>query len=216
MPELGDILGGISRGQDDLARQFTPLPAVANFLQFFNEDIVTLYSGTIIQIRGIGSSFVVGDGSYAILGTTTPQPYLGDSRPGFTTALNQYTGSPFLNSGLTQLRDFILGSSSAIAPTLLVAGSGTFIWNGSIQALSGLSQNLTATRTGEGVQYGSFFATVPSVNLTGSATIPRIGGSFSEIAISGGALFTYDSFTTQVIGPIGSEIRFVSVFRVGS
>ena len=40
--------------------------------------------------------------------------------------------------------------------------------------------------------------------------------TFTEIAISGGGMFTYDTFSAQTIGTAGSEIRFIAEIRVGS
>lgn len=208
MTHLAEHIAGIETQQDSIARQFAHPEDTITHLQFYNEQIVTFYSGTKIERRGIGSSFVIGDSLYAVLGTATPQPYLGDSRVAFATLLDQFTGSPFVNSGLIQIRDMILGSATAISPTLLLVGSGTFVWNGSIQNLSGQSTTITATRVGQDVQWGSFIGTISS------AISP--GGNFTEMAISGGRLFTYDSFTSQTLGANGSEIRFNAIFRIGS
>ena len=143
---LEDLLAVKFREVDDLHRQFGAQSAIATYLQFFNEEIVTYHGSTIIERRGIGSSFVIGDSVYGKLGTQTPQPYLGDSRPAFTTILTRTIGSPFLNRGRIQVRDFLIGSNAALAPTKIVVGSGNFAWHGSLTALSG--QFISATSPG--------------------------------------------------------------------
>src|SRR3990167_8717279 len=105
-------IAGIVREQDSIKRQFAQSIDVANYFQISTEQITTYYSGTKVDMRGIGSSFVLGDIFYGKLGGgLNPQPYLGDSRPAFTSVLSTNQGSPFLNSGRKQIRDFIVGSS---------------------------------------------------------------------------------------------------------
>src|SRR3990167_6348893 len=207
--ELTDQLAILDKGQEEVRRQFAQVPDVATHLQFFDEQIVTYYSGTKIERQGLGSSFILGDSQYGILGTTTPQPYLGEAGTGaWVTLINQSTGSPFLNTGRTQIRDLILGSSAAVAPTTLLFGSGTQAWVATQSGLQFQHSTATATRAGEGVQYGSFYATISN-----AASNP---GSYTEIAISGGAVFTRDVFTAQAFPSAGSQMRFTAVFRIGS
>ena len=118
-------------------------------------------------------------------------------------------GSPFDNRGRVQIRDFLIGSSNASAPTLLALGSGTAGWNAAIGSLQFPTRIFSASRAAEGSQVGSFYVTISSANY------PL--GSVSEVAISGAnAMFARDVFTAQPMGNAGSEMRIVSIFRVGS
>jgi len=190
---LEDLLAVKFREVDDLHRQFGAQSAIATYLQFFNEEIVTYHGSTIIERRGIGSSFVIGDSVYGKLGTQTPQPYLGDSRPAFTTILTRTIGSPFLNRGRIQVRDFLIGSNAALAPTKIVVGSGNFAWHGSLTALSGQFISATSTGYSEGNKIGSFITDIiPSQNLskmlTSGMAFPGHTGSFVSVQGATGSL----------------------------
>src|SRR3990167_6962750 len=105
MASLEDIVINVATEQEDIKRQFSAPEDVATYLQFYTEEIKVIYSGTKIERQGLGSSFILGDSSYGVLGVTTPQPYLGAAGTGaWVTLINQYTGSPFLNDGRTQIR----------------------------------------------------------------------------------------------------------------
>jgi hypothetical protein len=173
-------------------------------LQVFNEEVVTSNTQNIIEIRGVGSSFVLTDASFGKLGTQNPQPYLGDSRPAFTTMLTTTPGSPFVNNGLIQVRDFLIGSSNAVAPTHILIGSGTLPWSGpqtSLQYQTGsYSIQIFA---GENNQVGSCITIIPSVTYPTYST-----QTITSYSLTSGVGF--NGTTGLISGPVGNYHFFES------
>lgn len=210
MPELDEYLAYLSRDKERIERQFAHPEAVATFLQYFTEEINTYYSGTQIDRRTIGSSFILGDTTFGKLGVQTPQPYLGDSRTAFVNILITNQGSPFDNKGRVQIRDWLIGSSNAVSPTKIAVGSGTDSWNAAMGSLQTQTKVFNVdSRVAEGSYWGSFVHTILSSQY--------MAGSISEVAISGtNAMFFRDNFTAIAVPNAGSEFRISMIFRVGS
>jgi hypothetical protein len=172
MTDINEYIAYLNRNSDDIARNFGNAATVATYMQLFNEQIVTTNTQNIIERRGVGTSFVIGDTVFGKLGTQTPQPLIGDTRPAFTVILTTNPGSPFLDSGRLQLRDWLIGSSSASAPTHLLIGSGTLPWSGPQTSLdSQIGSYPIQTFVGESNQLGSFITIIPSCML------PSVGSS---------------------------------------
>jgi len=92
------------------------------WFKIFKEDINIACSMSIWS-RGLGSSFILGHGSWGRLGTVADgsQPYLGDSRPNWTF---EYSGDNmvFTNQGIDCIIKY-LGGQAAGSPTHIQAGS---------------------------------------------------------------------------------------------
>ena len=112
--------------------------------------------------------------------------------------------------GRIQVRDWLIGSSSAISPTYLLIGMGAVTWSGNITTLSNQTGSyLITTFGGDTNQLGSFTVIIPSYQYPGVV-------SMAEIGISGGKLFIYDSTGNTTLGTAGSELRVTSIFKIGS
>lgn len=211
MGDLRDVLGQSAIEQQNLNREFARPETVATEIMLYVEQIVTSQTATKVEIRGMGSSFIIGDSVYGVLGSDlSPQPYLGaNGVTAFTTLVNQTPGSPFINNGLKQLRDVFLGSSAAIQPSNIVLGSGTAVWAATQSGLQYQHGKAAASFYGEGIQLGSYQVTIPSISRTGN-------GSYTEMGISGGAIFMRDTFPLAFLPANGSELRFTMAFRIGS
>lgn len=210
MTELGDVLGAQIKETDNIKRQMSAGIGVPVYLQVFDDDIKPIHTFTKVDDRGVGSSFVIGDSKYGKLGTgLSPQPYLGDSRVStWRSLVNQTVNRQFVNSGKTQLRNYLISSTST-APSKILVGSDTFTWHGSLIALKQQTYNIDIYQAfTEGAQLGSYQATLQSAELTS-------GSYFTELGLSGGQLFIYDTFSAT-IGGSGSEVRFTIGIQVGS
>ena len=211
MSTITDVLGTRIKEINELYRQLSAAGDIVTHYLIFLEEIKPRHIHTKVDMRGIGSSLVLGDDVYGLLGTQTPQPYLGDSRPAWTNKLSTtHSDREFLDSGKEQVRDYLLGSSAAVAPTALLVGSGTKTWASTITSLGSQSQSIGFNSYTEDVKLGSYTAVIESCNL------PTGGSTFTEVGLNGGKLFIYDSFAAQTLGATGSEIRFNLGIKVGS
>jgi hypothetical protein len=86
MDKLGEILGGLSSKQDHISRQFTgPGGQIVDRFEFFSEKLQLQDSGLRIYKQGLGSSFIIGHSTLGKIGSgLSPQPYIGDSRTGWS------------------------------------------------------------------------------------------------------------------------------------
>lgn len=85
MSDLGKTIANLLKDADDMKSQFGAAGSVGYYLSTMNESIEPEDRYVIIKTRGLGSSFVFGHSQLGVFGEgLTPQPYFGDSRPGWT------------------------------------------------------------------------------------------------------------------------------------
>lgn len=152
-----------------------------------------------------GANWTTGVSKQLVL---NPQPYIGDSRGAPVSVVSQTRDNPFLDQGKNQIRDFLMGSSAASAPSRLLVGSGNFTWNGSLTALQyQISSEPFDNKGGSSSKLGSYVIDIPSTALSGQ--------NITELGISGNGLYIYDTFSS-INKTIASEVQFIVNFRVGS
>lgn len=206
--DLSEYIAYLNRNMDSIAANFSNVDPVVTYIQTFLEQIRTYNTTTKIERRGVGSSFVLLDSSYGVLGIQSPQPYLGDSRPAFTSLVTTNPGSPFLDSGRSLVADWLVGSSTALTDFYMVYGNGTTPWSGPQTSLASqtgsLNVSMYGVQAGEGNKLGSFSVILPSCLLGGSST------TTGSIVLTSGVYFTTSQYMT-----FGSYLNaFGSVFTL--
>ena len=226
MTNLDEYVAYLSRQVDTVSTSFATPDSVATYLQTFLETVSPTYSGTAVEARGLGSGFQIGDVQYGRIGSNlSPQPYLGNAGGGaFEVLARTSQGSLFLDQGRLQIRDWFIGSSSAVNPTKMMIGSGTQTWNSGLTTLAApfVSPNTLTSYVSEDNQYGNWILTLTSAQLpvkgTSSSVLLTSGIGFGDnpganagsMVVSGGA--TYDC---QLGGSLTIEF-FAKFFALGS
>ena len=80
MSDIGRVIGDVIKDTQDISREFSRVGSATYFFDIFQDSIQPEELYTIQQTRTLGSSFILGHTELGVLGVTTPQPYLGDSR----------------------------------------------------------------------------------------------------------------------------------------
>lgn len=74
-------MGNMSDNQTNVNQQFNqPRGGIIDRFEFYSDTLFLQDSGLRMYGRGIGSAFILGHGTNGILGTVSPQNYLGDGR----------------------------------------------------------------------------------------------------------------------------------------
>lgn len=124
MTTLGQVIADISRDKDDMKRDFGMAGSITNFVNFYPQSITITNPYTLVSIRGLGSSFILGHSGLGWIGppvagsiTCGSQPYLGDSRGSWgirrivsfrNVFIETFNGSRFMSGATTA--DWAVGS----------------------------------------------------------------------------------------------------------
>ena len=157
------------------------------------EKINVMAASVAINTRSLGSSFILGHPTLGKLGTTSPQPYLGDSRGAWSL---QHSGDTmvFTDIGINKIRDFLANANPA-APAYIHFGSDATIPTSGDTALGSVidetQRALESTSTGD--RFVTFEGLLPSTIPSSQPIFVREIGVFDGSPT--GSLWSHATFT---------------------